>query len=99
VPVKKHVPLRTCVICGKKAAKRELLRIVASPTGEVAVDESGKAAGRGAYVCADGRCVGNRLHRGRLEHVLRTQLKGDAWEAITTRIASLATVAGKVDND
>jgi hypothetical protein len=78
------------VICGNKTAKRELLRIVAAPDGAVAVDDTGKKAGRGAYVCADGRCVSSKLSRARLEHLLRTKIQPEAWDAIVSRIASLA---------
>ena len=52
----KHIPLRTCVSCGKKTAKRELLRIVATPSVGIVVDSSGRVNGRGAYVCRDGDC-------------------------------------------
>ena len=71
-------PVRTCVACGKRAAKQELVRIAAAPQG-VAVDPSGRMAGRGAYVCRAGSCTGASLRRGRLEHNLRTKLTDDEW--------------------
>lgn len=46
----KKIPMRTCVITGEKLPKKELIRIVRTPDGEVIVDESGKANGRGAYI-------------------------------------------------
>lgn len=53
--VRKHIPRRTCVVCRTTDAKRHLLRLVRTQEG-VFVDPSGKANGRGAYVCDDSAC-------------------------------------------
>ena len=79
----KHIPLRTCVSCGTKAAKREMLRIVASKDGDLQLDPSGKADGRGAYVCRGGDCRGRGLIRGRVQHALRLELDGQQWDELT----------------
>ena len=49
----KKIPLRTCVITKEKLPKSELIRVVRTPDGEVIIDESGKANGRGAYLKRD----------------------------------------------
>ena len=49
----KKIPMRTCVITGEKLAKKDLIRVVRTPEGNVIVDESGKANGRGAYLKRD----------------------------------------------
>ena len=49
----KKIPMRTCVITGEKLAKKDLIRVVRTPEGNVMVDESGKANGRGAYLKKD----------------------------------------------
>lgn len=46
----KKIPMRTCVITGEKLPKKELIRVVRTPEGNVMVDETGKANGRGAYI-------------------------------------------------
>ena len=46
----KKIPLRTCVITKEKLPKKELVRVVRTPEGNVIIDESGKANGRGAYL-------------------------------------------------
>lgn len=53
----KKMPVRTCVVCRTQRDKQELLRIVKSPEGEIKVDPSGRANGRGAYVCRQDSCV------------------------------------------
>lgn len=49
----KKIPLRTCIITKEKLPKKELIRVVRTPNGEVIIDESGKANGRGAYLKKD----------------------------------------------
>jgi len=51
-----HVPMRTCAACRQVRAKRSLTRIVRAPDGGVAIDPTGKAAGRGTYICDDPAC-------------------------------------------
>ena len=73
MPKKRHVPERTCVACGSKRPKRELVRVASSPLGEVSLDPTGKAPGRGAYVCGP-KCWDSALGRGRLERSLGKSL-------------------------
>ena len=93
---RKRIPLRTCVSCGLKTAKRELLRIVSSPDGQVAVDRGGKLNGRGAYLCIECRAVPESLRRGRLEHSLKTRIGEDEWDSLLNSVA-IATVTETVD--
>lgn len=46
----KKIPMRSCVVTGEKLPKKELIRVVRTPEGNVVVDETGKANGRGAYL-------------------------------------------------
>lgn len=48
---------RTCVGCGDESPKRTLLRVVRRPDGTAIYDPTGRANGRGAYVCCDSECV------------------------------------------
>lgn len=48
---KKKQPVRTCIGCKEAKDKRELIRIVRTPEGEILVDPTGKKSGRGAYIC------------------------------------------------
>jgi uncharacterized protein len=67
-------PQRTCIACQRTDAKRGLVRVVRTPTGEVAIDLTGKLAGRGAYLCKDKRCWLAALERKRIEQALRVEL-------------------------
>ncbi len=67
----KHVPQRTCVGCREVNAKRQLVRVVRTAGGQVEVDPTGKAAGRGAYLHERRACWAHALERGSLEQALR----------------------------
>src|SRR5680860_490628 len=69
----KTQPQRTCIACRDKTAKRTLIRIVRTPDGQVAVDLTGRANGRGAYLCDNPLCWNRALHSSLLAHALRTE--------------------------
>jgi len=69
MPKVRRIPQRTCVGCGEVGGKRELVRIVRTPTGAVELDPTGKRNGRGAYVHREAACLGRAL-------------AGRAWKAL-----------------
>ena len=71
------MPLRTCVACRTERPKRELVRVVRMPDGSVTLDPTGRLAGRGAYLCADGACWSAALKKHSLERALATSLPPD----------------------
>jgi len=75
---RKHVPQRTCVACRTTRPKRDLVRIVRTPEGEIAVDEWGKQSGRGAYLCPQRICWEEALRRNLLDRALKTPLSQEA---------------------
>jgi len=89
----RHVPMRTCAICREKQPKRNLLRIVRTPEGDVRLDPSGKMNGRGAYVCADGRHWGEKQIQARLEQALKTGLSRQDLDRLAEASASDLTVS------
>ena len=68
-----HIPIRSCVACRAKFPKRELLRIVRSPDGEVLIDTTGKASGRGLYWCGAGSCLARIRKKGLVEKLLKVK--------------------------
>lgn len=71
------VPQRTCVACRATRPKRELVRVVRAPDGRVGFDASGRASGRGAYLCSDGSCWATALKKSSIERALSAQLPTD----------------------
>lgn len=84
---RKHVPRRTCVACRTMRPKRELVRVVRTPEGDVTVDETGKRSGRGAYLCPRRSCWETALARGQLDRALRVKVTADD----ETRLREYAT--------
>lgn len=79
---KKAAPLRTCVSCRETSVKRGLIRLVRTPAGNVEVDETGKKAGRGAYLCHRYECWQEALKKDRLARALRVRLLEADREAL-----------------
>jgi len=52
----RKIPQRKCVACQQMKPKRELIRVVRTPQGEIEIDLTGKKAGRGAYLCGQASC-------------------------------------------
>ena len=55
--MQKKIPMRQCLGCREMKPKRELIRVVKSPDGEVSLDFIGKKHGRGAYICQNAECL------------------------------------------
>ncbi|CAN5669491.1 hypothetical protein BH24CHL1_BH24CHL1_13160 [soil metagenome] len=73
-PRSKHVPQRTCVACRQKDAKRGYVRVVRTPEGRVEIDPTGKANGRGAYLCPRRGCWQRALEIGALGRALNVEI-------------------------
>ena len=87
---KKHIPQRTCVVCRKIRPKREMLRVVKTSAQTLIVDQTGKAAGRGAYVCADTACwQGNKFSKDTLGRALKMTISDEEWTLLHNVLASL----------
>ena len=85
----RHIPQRSCVICGMKTSKRELVRIVMTPERECAVDDTGKRSGRGAYLCRQPACWDRALRGGRLAAALRGRIEQGDHERLTAFAAGI----------
>ena len=90
----KNIPLRSCVICGEKRPKRELIRIVRTPQGSVEIDLTGKKSGRGAYLCHKQSCWQQALKKSRLDYALRGRIAVPEKEGLRSYAASLTGEAG-----
>ena len=85
----RKIPMRMCVGCREMKPKRELLRAVRSPEGEVTLDKTGKKAGRGAYVCFDAACLRRAIKQKQLDRALETRLSEETMQALTDTMEKL----------
>jgi predicted RNA-binding protein YlxR (DUF448 family) len=82
LPKTKNIPLRRCVVCGEMKPKTELIRAVKSPEGEISLDTSGRANGRGAYVCNSGDCISKIRKTRRIEKSFGMRVPEEVFETI-----------------
>ena len=83
----RHFPTRTCVGCRTERQKREFIRIVRAPVGTVSIDDTGRANGRGAYLCADGSCWSVALKKKAVERALGTAMPADVRAHLEGEVA------------
>ena len=79
-------PLRRCTGCNEQKPKKELVRVVRSPQGEIALDRVGKMPGRGAYLCPSAQCLAKARKAKRLERALEAQIPPEVYERIEQEI-------------
>ena len=82
----KKIPLRTCVITKEKLPKSELIRVVRTPVGDVIVDLTGKANGRGAYLKKDLETIEKAQTSKLLDKHLEVEVKEEVYEELKQNI-------------
>lgn len=78
----KKIPVRLCVACRQPKAKKEMLRIVKAPEGMLKYDATGKAQGRGAYICPEVECLDKAKKTKALERALDYALTEDLYNEV-----------------
>lgn len=82
----KKLPVRMCSGCGQHFPKKDLVRVVRSPQGELSVDLTGKKSGRGAYLCQDVECLRKARKARRLERALSCQIPDEVYQRLEEEI-------------
>ena len=80
--MQKKIPMRQCLGCREMKPKRELLRVVRAPEGEVAFDARGKLPGRGAYVCPNPDCFKKAVKSRALDRALEVKIPDEVMERL-----------------
>lgn len=76
----KNIPKRTCIGCNQIKDKKELIRIVKNKENQIFVDKTGKANGRGAYLCDNIECLEKAIKTKKLERTFETQIEEKIYE-------------------
>ncbi len=74
--------MRKCTGCNEMKPKKELVRVVRSPQGEVSLDLTGKKPGRGAYVCRDAACFAKARKARRFERAFSCDIPDEVYESM-----------------
>ncbi len=85
-PVVKKVPVRRCVGCGEHFPKSELVRVLRTPEGEIALDLTGKKSGRGAYLCKKLSCLKKARKSKRIDSSLECPIPDEVYDRMEEEI-------------
>ena len=78
----RKIPMRMCAGCRERKAKKELIRIVRTPEGEVLLDATGKRSGRGVYICPQAECL-HKVEKSRaLSRALECEISPEVFAAL-----------------
>ena len=80
--MQKKIPMRQCVGCREMRPKKELIRVVKSPDGEISLDFRGKAPGRGAYLCPDPACLKKAIRARALERAFDVKIPQEVLDGL-----------------
>lgn len=82
----KKIPMRMCLGCGEMKTKKELIRVVKSPEGEISLDFTGKKPGRGAYICHSIDCYEKARKGRRLEKSFSCKIDENVYEVMADEL-------------
>ena len=79
---KKKIPMRMCIGCGEHKPKRELVRVVKNKEGNISLDLTGKAQGRGAYVCKSVDCLKVIKEKRKLNRAFSQEIPEEIYDLL-----------------
>jgi predicted RNA-binding protein YlxR (DUF448 family) len=84
--MQKKIPQRQCMGCRERMEKRQLIRVVRTPEGNVQLDFSGKCNGRGAYICPKAECLKKSQKSKALDRSLEVEIPQEVYDRLTREI-------------
>ena len=85
----KKIPLRQCIGCGQMKNKREMIRVIKTPEGEILLDATGRKNGRGAYLCPSGECLKKAVKNKGLERSFKMAIPKEIYENLEKEMETL----------
>ena len=82
----KKIPMRMCLGCGERKPKKELIRAVKSPEGDISLDFTGKKSGRGAYICRSSQCFDKARKGRRFEKSFSCRIDESVYEVMADEL-------------
>jgi predicted RNA-binding protein YlxR (DUF448 family) len=83
----RHIPQRSCVACRTVRDKKELVRLVRTPEGEIRIDPTGKQSGRGSYLCPTRECLRAAQKRKSLDRAFKATIPAETWAQLEEQLA------------
>jgi predicted RNA-binding protein YlxR (DUF448 family) len=83
----RKIPMRQCLGCNEHRPKKEMIRVVRTPEGEIVLDTVGKKSGRGAYICPRKTCFARARKSKRIETVLECKIPEEIYDEMEKNIS------------
>ena len=94
----KKIPMRMCLGCNEMKPKKELIRVVRSPEGEMSLDLTGKKSGRGAYICRSVECFSKARKGRRFEKSFSCRIEESVYEVMADELRKETENSGSADD-
>jgi len=91
----KKLPQRTCTGCREIKPKKALIRIVRTPEKNIIVDPTGKANGRGAYICPRKECLEAAIKSKQLSKALEVEIRPEELKKLEEELEALIKASGE----
>ncbi len=85
--MQKKIPMRKCVGCGQMREKRDLIRVIKTPEDDIILDTTGRANGRGAYICNSAECFAKAVKNKGLERSLKSHIPAEVLERMEKELS------------
>ena len=85
--MQKKIPMRKCVGCNEMKEKKELIRVLKTPEDEIILDTTGRANGRGAYICNNPECLKKAIKNKGLERSLKSQIPAEVSDRLQKELS------------
>ena len=85
--MQKKIPMRKCVGCNEMKEKKELIRVLKTPEDEIILDTTGRANGRGAYICNNPECLKKAIKNKGLERSLKSHIPAEVSERLQKELS------------
>lgn len=85
----KKIPQRQCIGCGEMKSKKEMIRVIKTPEGEIMMDATGKKNGRGAYICPSRECLKKAIKTKGLERSFKMSIPAEIYEQLTKEMEDI----------
>lgn len=82
----KKIPMRMCIGCREMKPKKELVRVVKTPQGDIKLDKTGKLNGRGAYVCPNEECFKKVQKQNALAHTFGIKIEPEIYSGLEAEL-------------
>ena len=80
--MKNKIPMRQCTGCREMKSKKEMMRVLRTPEGEILMDATGRKNGRGAYLCYDAACLEKAIKNKGLERSLKVSISQEVYQEL-----------------